>query len=217
MARAKKDKSETTKKPDEKEKSASNPVGSPSKYNPEYCQKAYEFCLLGATNKELADHFGVALSTLQEWKLVHPEFSDAIKRGKTPADATVANALYERAKGAKYKEQQAFKLKKVIYENGKKIAEEERIEVVELDKEVPPDTTAAIKWLSNRRSTAPADSIPWRDKVDIDANVKTSESPIDPDKLDEATKQKIAQAYIASIEGSDAGADNSGHSENSAG
>ena len=45
----------------------------------------------------------------------------------------------------------------------------------------------------------------------------THESPIDPDKLDEATKQKIAQAYVASIEGSDAGADNSGHSEDSAG
>lgn len=132
--------------------------GRPSSYRPEFMQTAYDLCLLGATDAILAEHFGVAASTLYEWKKEYPEFAEAIKRAKVPADATIAGALFDRAKGAVWVEEQAIKLKEVIYQDGKRVKETERVEVVPVTRRAPPDTPAAIFWLKNRQ---PAH---WRDK-----------------------------------------------------
>ena len=43
--------------------------GRPTKYKDEYCEQAYKLCLLGATDKEMADFFQVSLSTLNLWKI----------------------------------------------------------------------------------------------------------------------------------------------------
>ena len=133
-------------------------VGRPSRYKQEYCIQAYKLCLLGSTDKQMADFFGVVESTINKWKLDHPEFSESIKRGKEIADMEIANSLFERARGAKVKKKQAFKLKRVEYEFGKRVLEEERIEIVEVEEELPPDTTSAIFWLKNRNPDQ------WRDK-----------------------------------------------------
>lgn len=135
-------------------------MGRPTKYDPSYPGEAFAQCLTGATDEELAAHFGIAKSTLYEWKNEYPEFSDAIKRGKSPADGNVAGALYQRATGAEWVEEQAIKCKRVEYENGKKVLEEERVEVVEVTRRAPPDTTAAIFWMKNRVSAH------WRDKIE---------------------------------------------------
>jgi hypothetical protein len=103
--------------------------GRPSSYKPEYPEQATQLCRLGATDAELAKFFDVALSTFHKWKLDHPEFSDALKEGKELSDARVAHALYTRATG---------------YEKD--------------GKHIPPDTTACIFWLKNRRKDK------WRDK-----------------------------------------------------
>lgn len=110
---------------------------------------AYKYCLLGATDEELAAHFSIACSTLYEWKKKYPEFSEAIKKGKKPADAIIAHALFERAKGAEYLEEVAIKCKTVEWVDGHKI-ETEHVEVVRLTKQAPPDTTACIFFLKNR-------------------------------------------------------------------
>lgn len=127
------------------------PVGRPSKYDPAFVGLAHEACMAGATDEELADYLGIATSTLYEWKKAHPEFSEAIKSGKAPADAKVAAALYERALGAEWVEEQAIKVKRVEYNNGKRVLETESVEVVEVTRRAPPDTTAGIFWLKNRR------------------------------------------------------------------
>jgi transposase len=136
-------------------------VGRPSKFDQAFCAEAYEHCLLGATDAELAEHFDIALSTLYEWKKEFPEFSESIKKGKRPADAGIANAIYERAHGAEWIEEQAFKLKRVHYIDGKRSAEEEYIEVVPVTRRAPPDTTAGIFWLKNRKGAS------WRDKQEV--------------------------------------------------
>jgi transposase-like protein len=136
--------------------------GRPTKYDEAFPSIAYEHCLLGATDKELAEFFGIAESTLYEWKKEYPEFSEAIKKGKAPADAQIATALFNRANGAEWVEEQAFKLKTVTYEGGKRVLEEERLEVVEVTRRAPPDTTAAIFWLKNRKPEV------WRDKQDLE-------------------------------------------------
>lgn len=137
-------------------------VGRPTKYKEEYNDQAYKLCLLGHTDEELAQFFEIATSTLYEWKNEYPEFSEAIKKGKEIADMDVAVKLLERAKGAVVVRQQAIKMKDTQYSNdGKKISEEERIEVVDLVHQEAPDTTALIFWLKNRKSSQ------WRDKQDI--------------------------------------------------
>lgn len=133
-------------------------VGRPTKYKEEYNEQAYKLCLLGATDDKLADFFEVDVSTIHRWKLEHEEFCDSIKKGKLIADAEIAEGLYNRAKGATIKVQQAIKLKRVEYDQGKRLLEEESVEVVDLIQEVPPDTAAGIFWLKNRNPEM------WRDK-----------------------------------------------------
>ena len=133
-------------------------VGRPTKYKEEYNEQAYKLCLLGATDDKLADFFEVDVSTIHRWKLEHEEFCDSIKKGKLIADAEIAEGLYNRAKGATIKVQQAIKLKQVDYDQGKRLSERETVEVVDLIQEVPPDTAAGIFWLKNRNPEM------WRDK-----------------------------------------------------
>lgn len=146
-------------------------AGRPTSYREEYVDRAEEYARVGATNAEMAEAFGVAESTFYAWQNEYPEFAEALKRGKLPADTTVANALYEKATGAEWVEEQAIKVKTVQYENGKRLKEEERVEVVEVTRRAPPDTTAIIFWLKNRRSTD------WRDKQEID-NKHTVADPL---------------------------------------
>jgi transposase-like protein len=134
-------------------------LGRPTKYKEEYNEQAYKLCLLGHTDEELASFFEIATSTLYEWKLEYPDFSEAIKKGKEIADMDVAEKLLDKAMGATTVKQTAIKMKDTIYNSeGRKISEEERIEVVDLMTKEAPDTTALIFWLKNRKSTA------WRDK-----------------------------------------------------
>lgn len=114
------------------------PAGRPSKYKPEYAAQAEKLCKLGATDPHLADFFGVALSTLSLWKVEHPDFSDAVKVGKEETDSKVERSLFNRAMGYECDEVDI----RVV--NG---------EIVQtpIRKIYPPDTTAAIFWLKNRK------------------------------------------------------------------
>lgn len=116
--------------------------GRPTKYDPTYNEQAYKLCLLGFTDPELAIFFEVNDDTIYEWKIVYPEFSEAVKRGKAIADADVAQSFHKRAVGYTYEEK--------TFEGG------ELTKTVE--KEMPPDAGAALNWLKNRQKTK------WTDK-----------------------------------------------------
>lgn len=139
--------------------------GRPTVYKDEYTALTYKFCLLGATDADLAKFLEVAESTINEWKLKHKEFSEAIKAGREDADANVANRLYTRATGYEYKE---VTFEKIILDPDKDNDNEggdvwrKRITV----KQQPPDTTAAIFWLKNRQKDK------WRDKTETDITSK---------------------------------------------
>ena len=147
--------------------------GAPTSFDNSYIDLAFRFCLLGATDGELAAHFNVARSTISLWKKQYPEFSDAIKKGKKPADAVVAHALFERARGATWIEEAAIKCKTVEWIDGHKI-ETERVEVVQLHKAAPPDTTACIFYLKNR------DKEHWSD---VQKFANPDGTPIFPQKI----------------------------------
>lgn len=125
-------------------------VGRPTEYDPAYSKQVEKLCELGATDEEIADFFGVSTRTIYRWKLDHDEFCQAIKLGKETADNRVERSLYQKATGFFYTEEQAFKIKIGQYK--------EEVEVVEVQKFQPADTTAQMFWLKNRRKDD------WRDK-----------------------------------------------------
>lgn len=124
-------------------------IGRPSKYKSEFAEQARKLCLLGATDEELADFFEVSSDTIHEWKKVHNEFSESIKKGKIQADSEIADKLYHRASGYEHQEDDIRAV------NGE-------IVITPTIKHYPPDTTAAIFWLKNRQKAK------WRDRQEID-------------------------------------------------
>ena len=121
-----------------KQKPGKHPGGRPSAYKAEFAQIAYRHCLLGATDKDLAAAFDVSESTLNLWKQKFPKFSESLKKGKADADATVAESLFQRAKGYSHKAVKIMQHEGVAFDH-------------EYTEHYPPDTAACIFWLKNRR------------------------------------------------------------------
>lgn len=130
-------------------------AGRPTKYKPEYNHIAYSMALLGTTDAQLAVALDVNEDTIHEWKLVHPNFSESLRKGKDEADAKVVKSLYERALGYSHP---AVKIVTVAQGNNR------GSDVVEVPytEHYPPDTTAAIFWLKNRQKAN------WRDKTETE-------------------------------------------------
>lgn len=124
--------------------------GRPSRYKAEYAEQAYKLCLLGATDKDMADFFGVSEQTINAWKASHSEFLESLKRGKMLADATVAQKLYHRAIGYEHNEIITASFQGQI------------TDTMEVVKHYAPDPTAAIFWLKNRQPKN------WRDKQELE-------------------------------------------------
>lgn len=150
------------------------PGGRPSKYQVKLNKQAESLCRLGATDKEIAEFFDIAESTFYEWKDAYPKFTEALKRGKLPADMQVVNSLHKRATGYKYKEVTYEKIdlkEKLEAEPDSEIVKEvykKRVVV----KEVIPDTIAQIYWLNNRRSNVEKGAQRWANKQEIDHTTK---------------------------------------------
>ena len=99
----------------------------------------------GLTLEQIAHNCGCSLSTLSEWKKRFPEISAALKKGGEVVDIQVENALLKRALGYEYTEEMTEQ-------------SEEGMKIRRTKKFIPPDVTAQIYWLKNRRPAA------WRDK-----------------------------------------------------
>ena len=124
-------------------------VGAPTLYREEYNEQARKYCLLGATDAELGNFFGVTEQTINNWKTDFPIFFESIKKGKKIADSEIADSLYQRAKGYSHPEDQIFQFQ------GEPL-------IVPTTKHYPPDTAAAFIWLKNRRGKD------WREKVETE-------------------------------------------------
>lgn len=65
------------------EKPAKRPVGRPSKYKPEYCDRIVEMAKeTGAGPAEYASEFDIDRTTLYDWAAAHEDFSTALSRAK---------------------------------------------------------------------------------------------------------------------------------------
>lgn len=129
------------------------PAGRPTKFKKEFIEQARKLAALGATDREAAEFFDVDERTLHRWKHENSEFCQSLKVGKETADNRVEQSLYRRALGYSH---DAVKI--MSYE-GQVITEP-------FTEHYPPDTTAAIFWLKNRKPDQ------WRDKTEQDINLK---------------------------------------------
>lgn len=69
-------------------------AGRPSKYKPEFAELAMNYCLLGATDDDIAAFLHIGVRTLQDWKKAYPEFAEALNHGKQQADAKMVGAAF---------------------------------------------------------------------------------------------------------------------------
>lgn len=123
-------------------------VGRPSAYKPEYAAQAEKLCLLGAKDDEIADFFGVSTRTIYRWQVEHEEFSQSLKATKEKSDDRVVRSLFHRATGYSHPDVDIRVVDGVVIKT-------------DIIKHYPPDTTAMIFWLKNRKK------IEWRDKHEL--------------------------------------------------
>ncbi|MBR3238691.1 MAG: helix-turn-helix domain-containing protein [Oscillospiraceae bacterium] len=117
----------------------------------------------GLIDKQIAHNMGVSPTTIREWKKRFPEIAEALRKGKEVVDREVENALLKSALGFMQKIRKPVKIKEVEYDpkNGRKIRESEKWVQVEEEIFVPPQVTAQIFWLKNRKPDE------WREKNDL--------------------------------------------------
>lgn len=132
------------------EKKQGRKRGKPTKYDPDIHPTLVRgLSRTGYSGKEIAEKLQVAESTLYSWKKKHPELAEALKEGRDFADNMVEDALYKSALGFRRK-------------NVKKRKTPQGVTIEEVQEDVPPNATAIIFWLKNRRPEQ------WRDKREVD-------------------------------------------------
>ncbi|MEN2346488.1 helix-turn-helix domain-containing protein [Lentilactobacillus parabuchneri] len=169
----------------------------------------------GLTDEQIAYNIGIRRPTLYAWEKKYSDISDALKKGKEVVDRKVENSLFKRATGYKTTEHQ-YKVvtldDDVLWARRRKVQNEfklnhpeatddeikayaienvptrERIELFQTEKTVPPDTTAAIFWLKNRKPDV------WRDRKEtrLSGSLETNSRPlekIDDKKLSELERK----------------------------
>lgn len=147
-----------------------------SKYDPAYALIARNYALLGAIDQDLANFFGCTTRTIRNWRDTYPEFDQALKEGKTYADAKVVAALFKKALGYTYTETHEASGKTV-----KKIVH------------VKPDTVAQIFWLKCRQPEL------WNDQVN--ANRVGDNPPSVPQLSDMEVARRIAFVLAKAVQG----------------
>lgn len=110
----------------------------------------------GLTDEQIAKNIGINVATLYGWKNKYDNINNALKKGKEVVDIEVENALLKRALGYEYEYEETTTEVKSD-ENGNVTERHTK----KTKKFIPPDTTAQIFWLKNRRPDK------WRDKWEI--------------------------------------------------
>lgn len=122
--------------------------GRPTKYGSIDIEQVKRLAELGLTDKQMAYALSISEATLNTYK-EKPEFLESLKQGKAISDERVERSLFDRATGYSHPEDKMF------CHNGIVIVEP-------TTKHYPPDTTAAIFWLKNRKPKE------WRDKQEME-------------------------------------------------
>ncbi|WP_212746858.1 terminase [Pediococcus stilesii] len=132
----------------------------------------------GLTDEQIAMNIGIIRTTLYDWKKKYPDISNALKKGKEVVDRQVENSLLKKALGTTVTDRQykmvridkdrlnakrmrfinEYKLdhpemskQELMMAAAEAVPTYERIQMYETTRELPPDVTAAMFWLKNRK------------------------------------------------------------------
>ncbi|HVX91572.1 MAG TPA: hypothetical protein VHC20_08270 [Candidatus Paceibacterota bacterium] len=156
--------------------------GPKSTYDPKFAKIAKMLCERGATDDELATAFGKTTSTIKQWKIQHPDFGEAVRQGKSDVfDPKVERALAQRALGY------ALDVEEVkVTKNGEVVRYTTR-------KEFPPDVTACIFWLKNRKPEVWRDVHKYEHTGKVEVNEGLTAAELRQQILDEAAKLGLGE------------------------
>lgn len=114
-----------------------------------YLPQIKEMAEQGISQVEIARQLNINSRTFENYISNEQELRDAVYSGRQVAIKEVENALYKSAIGEKVIVKKGMKVKKVIYENGRKKGEVETVEPYDEEIYVKPDTQAGIFLLKN--------------------------------------------------------------------
>mgnify|MGYP000184108897 CR=1 FL=1 len=168
-------------------------AGRKTKYTDEIKEKAYKLALLGLTDKEMIEVFGVVEQTWYNWLDKHPEFRKALAKGKIEADANVTLSMYKRAVGYEYQEEVVNVVDKEIVKT-------------KVTKHQAPNPTAFIFWLKNRTGRKHnIQEFSWRDVNQTELTgrdggpIKTANIDIAKLDLSDLTDEELQAAEILGL------------------
>ena len=139
-----------------------------TKYNPEYHRDwAWSLYAMGATDKQVAEAFGISERTVLRWAKKYEDFEEVRASSKGLADSKVEKSLYKRATGYEYTTTETYTT--IDEETG-----QPKIKNIKTYKNYEkPDVAAQIFWLKNRKPNT------WRERrepePDVDIMRKTDE------------------------------------------
>lgn len=200
-------------------------TGRKTKYQPFYCDVAYEVMRLGCSVVRLSEILGVDNQTIENWRAVHPLFFEAIKNGRWLHDTTkIEYGLKQRAEGYEYIEKtiegyalidddgnEVFHVEETVAGNRRKNAHKRfRVGTKQkhVHKRMAPDIGAICFWLCNRNAAE------WKNVQRQEVVVKTKEEApavLDLTKLKrsdlEQLKNIITQAAATGTDGNGEGSE----------
>lgn len=120
----------------------------------------------GRTDEWIAKEIGINVRTLWAWKAKYPQIEQALKKGKDPYDDEVEDVLYKYGTGQ-------FKTTTTVtkWARDPNTGETIVLEGTTTQTQQPPNPTALIFWLKNRRPDL------WRDQPHKDRDKNGTSGP----------------------------------------
>lgn len=149
-------------------------------YKSRYDRMIFFLALLGLTEEQMGQVLHVNSKVILNWRNKHPSFNEAILKGKEEADARVAHSLYQAAIGYKCKKKTVLTNRVKEYDKrGRVIKEWTEPLIVETEEQLPPNVTAAVKWLQARQPERWSDRIKIEAKFNVDHNLDLTEFSVE--------------------------------------
>lgn len=130
----------------------------------------------GLTDEQIAKNIGINRTTLYEWKKKYPDINNALKKGKTIYDVEAEQNLHKVGQGYYVEEVETY----ITETNG---VQTKRIKKTK--KWIPPNVTALIFWLKNRKPDVWMDRKAKEIEVKNDGNLEKYFELLDKELLNE--------------------------------
>lgn len=121
----------------------------------------------GLTDLQMMENLRISSQLFYRWKREHPEFAEALRKGKDIVDRQVEKKLFDKAMGYEFVEETKEPFL-ITDKQGRPVLDKDGNEQYEMrvtksvTKHIAPDNTSIIFWLKNRKPEQ------WRDKKNIE-------------------------------------------------